>query len=248
MIRRPSYANTGCGRRRRLVRRIPAVCWLALVVLADVLLALAVRVPSLFGLDTRGGFSERLWALDILMLSIVPVVVFAAVQLTRQQRQERAQASASSSVIETVMRTSREWLWAVDGTGTITFSSPMCEQLTGYKPAELVGSPIGLVLDPADLSEALRSRPPGGNASTFAGLVLVCRHREGSRVLMEVSGHTVFGADGTGTGFEGTARAMDDLSSTRRAADEIRERVPALVSGHNIVTAFSPSGALPTGR
>jgi hypothetical protein len=65
---------------------------------------------------------------------------------------------------------------------------------------------------------------------------------------MEVSGHTVFGADGTGTGFEGTARAMDDLSSTRRAADEIRERVPALVSGHNIVTAFSPSGALPTGR
>jgi PAS domain-containing protein len=148
MIRRPSYANTGCGRRRRLVRRIPAVCWLALVVLADVLLALAVRVPSLFGLDTRGGFSERLWALDILMLSIVPVVVFAAVQLTRQQRQERAQASASSSVIETVMRTSREWLWAVDGTGTITFSSPMCEQLTGYKPAELVGSPIGLVLDP----------------------------------------------------------------------------------------------------
>lgn len=215
--------------------------------MADVLLALTVRIPSLFATDTLDGFSERFWALDIALLSVVPVVVFAAVQLTRRRQRELAEASESSDVIETVMRTSREWLWAVDDSGTISFSSPMCEQLTGYKPTELVGSPIGLVLDPEDLATALKSQPASSNGPVFAGLVLVCRHRDGHRVLIEVTGHTVFGAAGTATGFEGTARPVDDPSSSERAAGHVRERITALVSGDSIVTAFQPIHRLGTG-
>ncbi|MBP1136359.1 PAS domain S-box-containing protein [Arthrobacter sp. PvP023] len=230
------------------LRRIPAGCWLALVVLAEVVLALAVRIPSLFAPDIRGGTAGRLWALDIVALSLLPIVVFAALQLYQQRKRERAQASESSGYIEKMMRTSREWLWAVDATGTITFSSPMCEQLTGYSPSELVGSPIGLVLDPADLAAALKSQPVVEDESTFTGLVLVCRHRDGSRVLMEVAGQTVYGADGTGTGFEGTARAIDNPSSSDGAAEQIRERVTALVPGHGIVTAFQPIQCLSSGN
>ncbi|ABK03366.1 diguanylate phosphodiesterase [Arthrobacter sp. FB24] len=229
------------------IRRIPAGCWLALVVLAEVLLALAVRVPSLFAPEIRGGASERLWVLDIVALSLVPIVVFAAIQLNRQRQRERAQASESSGYIEKLMRTSREWLWAVDHNGTITFSSPMCGPLIGYTPSELVGSPIGLVLDPADLAAALKSQPVVEDESSFNGLVLVCRHRDGSRVLMEVTGHTVYGAEGTGKGFEGTARALDSPSPSDRAAERIRERVTALVSGQGIVTAFQPIRCLRSG-
>jgi EAL domain-containing protein (putative c-di-GMP-specific phosphodiesterase class I) len=123
----------------------------------------------------------------------------------------------------------------------------MCEQLTGYTPAELVGGPIGLVLDPEDLAAALKSQPAVANDSAFTGLVLVCRHRAGHRVLLEVTGHTVYGAAGTATGFEGTARPVDDLSSSERAADDVRERIAALVPGETIVTAFQPIHCLGTG-
>ncbi|HSO14917.1 MAG TPA: EAL domain-containing protein [Arthrobacter sp.] len=225
------------------IRSIPAGCWLAVIVLADVLLALTVRIPALFSTNTRNGFS----ALDIALLSSVPVIVFAAVQLTRRRRRELAEAAESSDVIDTVMRTSREWLWAVDDAGTFTFSSPVCEQLTGYKPAELVGGPIGLVLDAEDLATALKSQPGTANGSAFTGLVLVCRHRAGHRVLIEVTGNAIDVTAGSSPGFEGTARPVDDLLSTERAADEVRERITALVPGDSIVTAFQPIHCLGSG-
>lgn len=252
MIKKVAARIPDALRRRRAPScaptQIPPGAWLGVIVVVDLVLALVVRIPSLLGLEPLGESSRWQWVLDAVMLSFVPIVVYAAVRITRQRRAERMQAYRSSGQVRTMMRTSREWLWAVDSAGSITFSSPMCEQLTGYAPEELVGSPIGLVLDPSELATALRSQPVAGDDKTFTGLVLVCRHRDGSGVLMEVTGQAVVDAEGTLTGFEGMARAVEDLPSTAYEADHIRRRVSEQITANRLVTAFQPIRCLSSGR
>lgn len=228
--------------------RVPVASWLAVIVLADLLLALFVRASSLLGFDMRGGVNGWLWVPDVLMLVLFPVVICSALRFRRQQREERARVSESFGHVGTMMRTSREWLWAVDKTGTITFSSPMCEPLTGYTPAELIGSPMELVLDPSDLASALMAQPGQGADSSFAGLILVCRHRNGRRVLVDVTGRAVSGSDGSATGFEGMARAVEEFGPADKTAKELREKIAGVISRSEIIAAFQPIHSLATGK
>lgn len=214
----------------------------------DLVLALVVRIPSLLGIEPLGDTERWQWVLDAVMLSFVPIVVYSALRITRERRAERLQASRSSRQVRTMLRVSREWLWAVDSAGSITFSSPMCEQLTGYAPEELVGSPIGLVLDPSELATALRTQPAAGDDRTFTGLVLVCRHRNGTGVLMEVTGEAVLDDDGNLAGFEGMARAVEDLPSTAYETEQVRRRVSEQLAAPASSPPSSPSAASPPVR
>ncbi|MDQ0925670.1 PAS domain-containing protein [Pseudarthrobacter sp. W1I19] len=60
----------------------------------------------------------------------------------RGHSEERNRNNITSSLMDTVLDTSQEWLWAVDGAGTFTFSSSASTTLLGYEPRELVGRPF----------------------------------------------------------------------------------------------------------
>jgi len=246
MVRQPDQVHHRSRPQTRM--GLPPGAWLGLIVAVDLVLALVVRIPSLLGIEPLEDAARWQWVLDAVLLSFVPIVVYSAVRITRQRRAERLQASRSSRQVRTMFRVSREWLWAVDSAGSITFSSPMCEQLTGYAPEELVGSPIGLVLDPSDLATALRAQPAAGDDRTFTGLVLVCRHRNGTGVLMEVTGEAVLDDAGNPAGFEGMARAVEDLPSTPYEAEQVRRRVSEQLAAARLVTAFQPIRCLASGR
>jgi len=167
----------------------------------------------------------------------------------RTQCRQRDQTKAVSDLMETVLGTSHEWLWTVDGRGCFTFSSQASTRLLGYEPSELVGNPITLVIDPDELAGARQSAAlvldePG---STWSGVTVACRHRNGAPVWMEVSGTSRPARDGTGIHFEGTSRLLPTPTVRTLLTQRIRERIDSTVHGGTILTAFQPIHEFPTG-
>ena len=168
--------------------------------------------------------------------------------LMRSHNRDLAEASRTQQLMDTVLRTSREWLWIVGQDGRFTFSGPMGRELLGYDPSELLGKHISHVIDADDLAQAQRDRQKiEGPCSSWSGLVTVCRHRDGRRVLVEVSGRPVLDGRGQVCGFEGTTRALNQRTADTVAAEEARASVEAMLSSRTLLTAFQPIRALDTG-
>lgn len=219
--------------------------WFYAIFALELCVALAVGLPYLFGDDSWEAWGWPVWISDAFSLLVVPAVVFASFSLARQQLRERAEASRTTRLMDTVLSTSREWLWAIGPDGRFTFSSPAGVDLIGYEPSELLGRHFRLVIDPDDLAEALQGRSATQDAAAgWSGLHTVCRHKVGSRVLVEVSGRALRDAAGRPGGFEGTSRALDPRTRDSLATGEIRSRIEAVLARRSLMTAFQPIRSL----
>jgi PAS domain S-box-containing protein len=232
---------------RRGSVRVPAFprSWLLVIIVMEAGVALAVGLPLLVGENPWDVFGWPAWIPDVVSLLVVPIVVYASYSLVRQQLRERAETSQTTRLMDTVLSTSREWLWTVGADGRFTFSSPACAEMTGYEPSELIGRHFGLVIDPEDLADALQLRTSSQDAAaSWVGLHAVCRHKDGSRVLVEVSGRSLRDSAGKACGFEGTSRILDPRTADAVAAGEIRKRIEAMLADRSLLTAFQPVRSL----
>ena len=168
--------------------------------------------------------------------------------LLRRLGREFSAVSRTSHLLEAVLATSKEWLWAIGPDGRFTFAGPMARELIGYEPSELLGQHFSQIIQADDLAQAMKNRANiAGPESSWSGLVTACRHRDGSRVLVEVSGRPIIDGQGQVHGFEGTTRALDAPSANDAAAQEARAGVEAMLTSRTLLTAFQPIRALDSG-
>ncbi|GAB2722444.1 hypothetical protein GCM10027038_21230 [Arthrobacter bambusae] len=220
---------------------------LLVVVFIEAAVALSIRLPLAFGFPLWGGIDEMTGFPALLALLIVPLMVLAAWRLMRQQQRERSQAFRTSRLMDTVLHTSLDWLWATGPDGRFTFCSPACKDITGYEPSELLGRHITRIIDPGDLADARvdwKARESGD--SSWSRVVTVCRHRDGSRVLIDVAGRPIRDREGRDCGFEGTCRVLNPETARSRA--EVTVRIQALLNDGSLITAFQPIRCLETGN
>jgi PAS domain S-box-containing protein len=180
---------------------------------------------------------------------LILAAVWTAALGIRTQCKQRDQGQAMSDLMETVLDTTREWLWAIDDRGNFTFSSRTSTTLLGYDPAELLGRPISMVIDQDELAGSRQSvvGALGGRGSDWAGVVVSCRHRNGAPVWMEVSGKSRQDRDGRPIGFEGTSRLLPAQTVRTLLKERVRERIGKTVQSQMILTAFQPIQELRTG-
>ena len=241
--RRPLFAypaSTDSGQ----PRTTPGGRWLLAVLSLELVSAMSVLLPLLLGLEPWGGREVPARISTIASVLLLPVVLHAAWRLIRQQRRDRIEASTTASFMETVLSTSREWLWAVAADGRFTFSSRASRELLGYEPSELVGRPCSLIIDLADLKTARNPDPRAGRE----GFVLSARHRGGRSLSVEVVGRRRFDREGRGSGFEGIARPLDVSTAESPADQEVRARLDRLFATRTLITAFQPIRVLGTGE
>jgi len=181
---------------------------------------------------------------------LILIAVWTAARGIRRQCKQRDQGRAMSDLMETVLDTSQEWLWAVDDRGIFTFSSRTSTKLLGYDPTELLGRPISMVIDQDERASSRQSVAGalGDRGSDWAGVVVSCRHRNGAPVWMEVSGKSRPDRDGRGTGFEGTSRLLPAQTVRTLLKERVRERIDKTVQSQMILTAFQPIHELTTGN
>ncbi len=225
-------------------RTTPGDRWLLAVLSLEWVSGLSILLPLLFGLEPWGGREVPARVSILASILLLPVVLHATWRLIRQQRRDRLEASITASLMDTVLSTTREWLWAVGADGRFTFSSRASRELLGYEPSELLGRPCSLIIDLADLKTA---RKPDARAGR-EGLVLSARHRGGRRLSVEVVCRRRSDRDGRGSGFEGIVRPLDVSAAQSLANQEIRARLDRLFATRTLITAFQPICHLGTGE
>jgi PAS domain S-box-containing protein len=218
------------------------------------LCVLSVQIAFALAIVTRLQFratdSPALTAiLGSLAGGLILIAVWTAAGGTRTQWKQRDQGRALSDLMERVLDTSREWLWAIDERGNFTFSSRTSTTLLGYDPAELLGRPISMVIHQDELAHSRQSVAGalGDRGSDWAGVVVSCRHRNGAPVWMEISGKSRQDPDGRSTGFEGTSRLLPAQKVRTLLKERVRERIDKTVQSQMILTAFQPIHELRTG-
>ncbi|MFP3579014.1 EAL domain-containing protein [Arthrobacter sp. SIMBA_036] len=219
--------------------------WLLVLIGLEAGVAVSISVPHLFGDEPWMVFDDSSWVLYLLALALIPVVLWAAWALVRQQQRERGEAFRMARLIDTMSTASREWLWATGPDGRFIFCSPACRDLTGYDSAELVGLHFSLVIAGDDLAAAVRDRVASESEDgSWSGLESVCRRKNGTTVVVEVSGSPLRDSAGNAVGFEGSARAV---APHVVAATKVRGRVEAMIADHALLTAFQPIRSLDSG-
>ncbi|MDQ0212640.1 sensor domain-containing phosphodiesterase [Arthrobacter bambusae] len=210
-----------------------------LVVIVCVQLAFAAGIAAALGSGLLTMVSSVSGVILISFAGSLIVLAFlVAVKGIRAHHTERSRARNAYDLIETVAHTSQEWLWEVDQDGVFLFSSRASKALLGYEPSELIGRPCRMVIDLDELASARQSvaatMDPSG--ARWNGVVVICRHRNGAPVWMEVDGR----ARPSGTGFAGTSRAVPAHSARALLKERITDRVEATLRGRVILTAFQP--------
>ena len=184
---------------------------------------------------------------------IVMPIVMATVLALRFRRNHRAESIRSlihAQLMDTVLRTSRDWVWAVNDQGIFTFSNPASATMLGWLPADLIGRHCNVVIEPADLARSWKAVQTSDieSGSPWTGAIVRCRHRDGTTVWMDVTGTLRQAREGQRVGFEGTGRPLPPESAQAAAASESRTRILAMIDQKLLLTAFQPIHDLTTGH
>lgn len=114
------------------------------------------------------------------------------------------------------------WVWEVDPDGICTYSGPAVEQILGYHPEELTGKAVFDIL-PAPLeSGGPDARLPGifRSRQSFSSVLFPAVHRDGSRVLLKMSGAPLVDEQGIFTGYCGVC---EDITAQKEAEERLIE-------------------------
>lgn len=184
--------------------------------------------------------------IGVLALLSTVGMVHAAGRVGRERRRDREQAALAADRMDSVLATGKEWLWSINTEGTFDFCGRASGTLLGYRPADLVGKPLTLVITPAALASARTSlesltRPDAG----WDSLIVECRHRDGTAVWLEVSGRARLDAERNPSGFEGTGRSLGEEGIQSRAREAAQQRIEAMLAEETFLTAFQPIYDLP---
>ncbi len=183
------------------------------------------------------------------LLTLV-VVVLLAIGLARAVVRTRKELERSGQVVAAAASMSHDWLWESDATGRLTYSSPGVTDLLGYQPEELLGRPsTDLLHDDAGRVEMRRVFSSARAARTgWDHRVAVWRHRDGSPVELHGAAVALKDRKGQVVGYRGARRPSSEEDLTRKAVDEKRRRLDAVIAGHDVQMALQPLVSLVTGE
>ncbi|MGH0035017.1 MAG: two-component system sensor histidine kinase NtrB [Myxococcota bacterium] len=87
-------------------------------------------------------------------------------------------------------------VFELDTEATVTYVSPSTEELTGYRPDQLMGTDLGRWLHPDDVEAAEREFEHTLLSGSGSRPIFRVRHRRGGWLSMEIEGRTYRAADG----------------------------------------------------
>lgn len=200
--------------------------------------------------DSWGALSHpgaRILAGALVLVSLAWAAL-SALRARKELGAERARAETANHLMETVLTTSHEWLWALDEQGNFTFSSPTSIDLTGYHPSELVGQHFSIVACGEDIPEDIMSLINAPAVEGRAQGIVRCRHRDGSTIWIESSTHNRPVRAGQPAGLEGTSRRIHVETALEAASARSRSRIREMIDGNKLLTAYQPIHNLATGH
>ena len=158
------------------------------------------------------------------------IAIFAT-DITEQKKAEQA-LQESEKKYRFLIDNVRDIVWQTTPDLTFTYVSPAAETLTGYPPADLIGTSLfGILTDSSArvVQERLRERMEDyshGSQDLATVFETEIQKKDGGLLWVEVSSNAVFGPDGTIAGFSGISRDIGERKRAEKALvdSEVRFR------------------------
>jgi PAS domain S-box-containing protein len=119
-----------------------------------------------------------------------------------------------------IAETLSDWIWEIDLDLKFTYSSGRLSDVLGYAPGELIGRPLLDLALPGEASAMAFADHVRGSREPFSNIEVPCVHKQGRRVLLQLSGRPLHGEDGTFRGFRGIA---SDVTQRRALEEQLRQ-------------------------
>ena len=140
-----------------------------------------------------------------------------ALSIQRQRAEEALRQSEAR--FRDIADNVAEWIWEMDHEGILTYSSPVVEQLLGYKPEEVLGNHFSYFFIPDERQEfkehtfaVFDSKQP------FRDFIMRLRRKNGDIVWFSSSGVPTLDEQGNLLGYRG---ANIDITARRRAQEDL---------------------------
>ena len=139
-----------------------------------------------------------------------------------QRKQAEYEIEESDRRFKQIVDNAAEWIWEVDANGLYTYSSPVVEQLLGYKPHEIVGKRYFYDFFAPQDTDKLRQVAFSSFADkqAFKGFLNANIHKDGRIVWLMTSGVPILDNDGNLVGYRGSDI---DITDRKKAEEEIRQ-------------------------
>jgi PAS domain S-box-containing protein len=146
------------------------------------------------------------------IVAIEGIVTDVTRQKTTEQELRRSEQRSLA-----VSTNAGSWIWEVDLDGIFRYSSPVVEQILGYRPEDLVGTMHYFDLFDPGVRDELVSVTSGAfdRREPFRHFVNLNRHRDGTPVVLSTSGTPIFDESGAFCGYCG----VDEDITERTAAE-----------------------------
>jgi len=119
-----------------------------------------------------------------------------------------------------IVENTSEWIWEMDGTGVITYSNSVVEQILGYSSSELIGkNNISLInkLDRERVAKVFLKKTE--LKESWKNLELRWNHKEGGYKYLESSAIPILNREGIFQGFRGVNR---DITERKEAENKLK--------------------------
>lgn len=154
----------------------------------------------------------------------------------------RRRARAKRDVLNSIVTLTSDWIWECDLHARYTFASGRVLDVLGYSPEQVIGKTACDLAPPDETANVVKTlRPLLDEPRAFSGLEVVGLHREGRRVLLEVSGMPVYGIDGTVRGYRGVVKDVTEREENKR---ERQRLATAIGHAEDIVLIFNRNGTI----
>ena len=145
--------------------------------------------------------------------------------ITERKRGEKA-LRRSEQRFRDIAENASEWIWEVDASGVYTYSSPVVEEILGYKPKEILGKCFSDLFHPEDREALARSALDAfATKKPFRGFVNRNIHKNGKTVWLSTSGVPVLDENGELLGYRGADTDITEQKLSREVLAAERERL-----------------------
>ena len=137
------------------------------------------------------------------------------------RKQAEAALRESEQRFRDITENAAEWIWEVDPQGKYTYSSPVVEQLLGYKPEEILGKYFYDSFLPEEREELMNTALAAFAAEQpFRDFLNPNLHKDGRTVWLSTSGIPILDEQGDLLGYRG---ADIDITARKQAEAELRQ-------------------------
>lgn len=161
--------------------------------------------------------------------------------ITEKKRAE-SQLQKSEQRFRDVTFTTGDVVWEIDTAGRFTFVSPQAVETLGYSMSEAVGKQFHDFIVPAEQEQSRKAtQEMMTSMETFRNVTYTHRHKNGSTVVMEISGCPIINDEGALTGYRGASR---DITKRIKSEEELRRLAKAVEHAGEVVIITDDAGLI----